>query len=213
MPGSCSKNVEAFFLPSHISNDKLLMTRSFLIVALLTTTLFASCSAPPKRQVEEPPVAAATPRYESRVRQAPNSSFNGHVVSVADGDTIVVVDDAKRSYEIRLQGIDAPEGGQAFGEGSRQNLSGLVIEKEVTVAWSKRDRYGRIVGQVSSNGRDICLEQIKAGMAWHYKYFQSEQTAEDRKLYADAEVEARASRVGLWADANPIPPWDFRRGR
>ena len=187
---------------------------SFLTVVLLTTTLCASCSVPgtQKRQVEAPPVSA-TPRYQSRVRQAPNSKFSGHVVSVADGDTIVVIDDAKRSYEIRLQGIDAPEGGQAFGDRSRQNLSGLVTEKEVTVAWSKRDRYGRIVGQVSSNGRDICLEQIRAGMAWHYKYFQSEQTAGDRNLYADAEVEARAARLGLWADANPIPPWKFRRGR
>lgn len=188
------------------------MNRSFLTVALLTTTLFASCSAPQKRQVEAPPVAAATPRYEPRVKQAPNSTFNGSVVSVADGDTIVVIDGAKRSYEIRLQGIDAPEGGQAFGDRSRQNLSGLVTEKEVTVAWSKRDRYGRIVGQVSINGADICLEQIKAGMAWHYKYYQSEQTPENRKLYADAEVEAKASRLGLWSDANPIPPWNFRRG-
>ena len=191
------------------------MSRSFLTVALLTTTLFASCSAPSTQegQVEAPPVAVATPRYESRVRQAPNSTFNGHVVSVADGDTIVVIDDAKRSYEIRLQGIDAPEGGQAFGDRSRENLSGLVADKEVTVSWFKRDRYGRIVGQVSINGADICLEQIKAGMAWHYKYFQSEQTAEDRRLYADAEVEARASRLGLWSDANPVPPWNFRRGR
>ena len=191
------------------------MTRSFLTVALLTATLFMSCYTPgtQKGQVEAPPVAGATPRYQSRVRQAPNSSFNGLVVSVADGDTIVVIDGAKRRYEIRLQGIDAPEGGQAFGDRSRQNLTGLVTEKEVTVAWFKRDRYGRIVGQVSINGRDICLEQIKAGMAWHYKYYQSEHTPEDRKLYADADVEARAARVGLWVDANPIPPWDFRRGR
>ncbi len=103
------------------------------------------------------------------------------------------------------------ESGKAFGDRSRQNLSGLVTGKEVTVAWSKRDRYGRIVGLVSINGRDICLEQIKAGMAGQYKYYQSEQTAEDRKLYADAEAGARESRLGLWTDANPIPPWDFRR--
>jgi endonuclease YncB( thermonuclease family) len=97
-------------------------------------------------------------------------------VSVADGDTIVVLNDTQRSYEIRLKGIDAPEGGQAFGDSSHQNLIDLMEGEEVSVRWSKRDRYGRIVGEVSINGRDICLEQIKAGMAWHYKYYQSEQT-------------------------------------
>jgi endonuclease YncB( thermonuclease family) len=60
--------------------------------------------------------------------------------------------------------------------------------------------------------QDVCLEQIRAGMAWHYKYYQDEQTPEDRKLYADAEDTARSSGVGLWIDPNPIPPWDFRHG-
>ena len=92
-------------------------------------------------------------------------------------------------------------------------LSDLVFSKDITIEWFKRERYGRLVGKVLVDGRDVCLDQIKAGMAWHYKYFQSEQTAEDRKLYAEAETEARESRVGLWADANPIPPWNFRRGR
>ena len=59
----------------------------------------------------------------------------------------------------------------------------------------------------------VGLEQIKAGMAWHYKYYQSEQTPEDRAFYADAEIQARASRRGLWTDASPIPPWDFRNRR
>jgi len=50
-------------------------------------------------------------------------------------------------------------------------------------------------------------------MAWDYKYYQAEQSPEDRKLYANAEDEARAMGRGLWADANPSPPWDFRHGR
>ena len=190
------------------------MTRAFLIVALLAAVPFASCSAPnTRRPPGDSPPASETPRYESKAtRTSPASTFNGRVMSVVDGDTIVVLD-AQRSYEIRLQGIDAPEGGQAFGGRSSQNLSDLIAEKEVTVTWHKRDRYRRIVGEVSINGRDICLEQIKAGMAWHYKYYQSEQTPEDRALYADAEVEARASRRGIWTDASPIAPWDFRNRR
>jgi hypothetical protein len=67
--------------------------------------------------------------------------------------------------------------------------------------------------KVLLDGRDVCLEQVRSGMAWHYKYYQAEQSPEDRKLYTDAEVEARATRRGLWTDANPTPPWDFRNGR
>ena len=189
------------------------MTRAFLTVALLAAMAFVSCSAPSTPKLRRnPPPARETPRYESKAtRTSPAATFNGRVLSVVDGDSIVVFDNAQRSYEIRLQGIDAPEGGQAFGDRSRQNLSDLIGEKEVTVTWYKRDRYGRIVGEVSINGLDICLEQIRAGMAWHYKYYQSEQTPEDRAFYADAETEARASRRGLWTDASPIPPWVFRR--
>ena len=132
---------------------------------------------------------------------------------IEDGDTITVFDATNRNYTIRLQGIDAPEGGQSFGNKSRQNLSELVGGKEVTVEWFKRDRYGRIVGKVSLDGNDVCLEQIKAGMAWHYKYYQSEQSNEDRELYANAETAARVRKQGLWSDGNPIPPWDFRRAR
>ena len=132
---------------------------------------------------------------------------------IDDGDTIMVLDGSNKSQTIRLQGIDAPEGGQGFGNRSRQNLGDLVGGKEVTVEWFKRDRYGRIVGKVSLDGNDVCLEQIKAGMAWHYKYYQSEQSNEDRELYANAETAARVRGQGLWSDANPIPPWDFRRAR
>jgi endonuclease YncB( thermonuclease family) len=135
------------------------------------------------------------------------------VVSIEDGDTIIVLVADNRTYKIRMAGIDAPEGGQAFGDRSRQILSDDIFDKQVTVEWSKTDKYRRIVGKVLLNGSDVCLEQVKAGMAWHYKYYQSEQSPEDRKLYADAEVEARAAARGLWNDVNPMPPWEFRHRR
>ena len=192
------------------------MRCAFLTGALLMTALFAACSAPSTRtrRVDASRPARATPSYESRSSQTtPASTFTGRVVNVPDGDTIVVLADDNRTHEIRLQGIDAPEGGQAFGDRSRQNLSDLIAGNEVTVTWYKRDRYKRLVGEVSINGSDICLEQINSGMAWHYKYYQSEQSAEDRAIYAEAELAARAARRGLWTDANPIPPWNFRNGR
>lgn len=133
-------------------------------------------------------------------------------MAVEDGDTIVVLDDANGIYKIRLQGIDAPEGGQAFGDRSGQNLNEMVSGKQVEIEWSKRDRYRRLVGKVRYDGNDVCLRQIKAGMAWHYKYYQNEQSVDDRELYATAENEARSARLGLWSDENPVPPWQFRRG-
>src|SRR5208337_1384487 len=70
----------------------------------------------------------------------------------------------------------------------------------------------RLVCKVILDGHDVCLEQVKAGMAWHCKQFQDEQTPADRKSYADAEDAARGAHLGLWSDAHPIPPWDFRHG-
>ena len=123
---------------------------------------------------------------------------------VADGDTITVLDSSNNQHKIRLQGIDAPEKGQAFGKASGRFLSGLVAGREVRVAWTKLDRYGRILGTVFVDGKDVNLEMLKAGLAWHYKKYDS------TPAYAQAESEARAAKRGLWADTNPIPPEQFR---
>ncbi len=138
-------------------------------------------------------------------------TLQGKVVNVADGDTITILDAQKTQHKIRLQGIDAPEKAQPFGQKSKQSLHQLVHSKQVTIDFDKKDKYGRTVGKVLLNGTDICLEQIKAGMAWHYKQYQSEQSKEDRKIYADAEVAAQTQGVGLWKDKNPTPPWEYRK--
>ena len=87
----------------------------------------------------------------------------------------------------------------------------MVFGKDVTVVYQKTDQYGRLVGKVLSDGKDINLEQVKAGMAWHYKEYQKEQTAEDRELYAKAEDEAHNARRGLWQDRDPVEPSVFRK--
>ena len=106
--------------------------------------------------------------------------FEGRVVGVQDGDTITVLDSSNANHRIRLQGIDAPEKGQAFGSRSGQNLSQTIFDRVVTIEWSKHDRYGRIVGKVTLDGRDVCLDQLRVGLAWHYKYYQIEQPLEDQ---------------------------------
>lgn len=135
----------------------------------------------------------------------------GRVVGIADGDTVTVLDSSKVQFKIRLMGIDAPEKKQAFGNKSKQSLSALVFNKQVSVQYSKQDRYGRTVGKIIVNGIDANLEQVKAGMAWHYKQYQNEQSEEDRALYAQAEVQARMEKRGLWFDAEPTPPWEWRK--
>ena len=139
------------------------------------------------------------------------STLQGKVVHIADGDTITVLDANNTQHKIRLQGIDAPEKAQPFGQKSKQSLSQMVYNKQVTVEYQKKDKYGRTVGKVVFNGLDICLEQIKLGMAWHYKQYESEQTKEDRETYAQAEHAARTQALGLWKDKNTVPPWEFRR--
>ena len=136
------------------------------------------------------------------------ATFTGQVVSVADGDTITVLDAAKVQHKIRLAGIDAPEKKQPFGNRSKESLSELVFSKTVTVETDKRDRYGREVGKVLVDGLDANLVQVLQGFAWHYKAYEREQPLIDRKAYADAETEAKAARRGLWADLAPIPPWE-----
>jgi endonuclease YncB( thermonuclease family) len=138
-------------------------------------------------------------------------TLQGRVVGIADGDTVTVLDDSNAQFKIRLMGIDAPEKSQAFGNKSKVSLSDLVFNKQVTVEYSKKDKYGRTVGKILVDGIDANLEQVKAGMAWHYKKYQNEQSVNDRSLYARAEVQARIEKRGLWFDAEPIPPWEWRR--
>lgn len=132
-------------------------------------------------------------------------SLSGRVVSVRDGDTLEVMR-AGRAVRVRLWGVDCPELAQAFGQRAKQRTSDLVFGREVRVTVVDHDRYGRLVGQVGIDGRDLGEALIQAGMAWWYRHH-----APDRRSYEQAEREARAARRGLWADGNPIAPWRYRQ--
>jgi endonuclease YncB( thermonuclease family) len=164
--------------------------------------LSSACSRPPAPARQSPARPADAPRAQT---------LAGRVVRVADGDTITVLDSSNTQHRIRLEGIDAPESHQAFGTQSKKNLSEMVFGKDVTIVYQKTDQYGRLVGKIVLEGKDINLEQVKAGMAWHYKEYQREQAPEDRELYATAEDEARNARRGLWHDADPVEPSAFRK--
>lgn len=89
-------------------------------------------------------------------------------------------------------------------------MSDLAFGKHASVETNKIDRYGRSVGVVFVDRQDVNLEQVKRGMAWHYKQYQREQSSQDQVGYAAAELEAKVAKRGLWQDATPQPPWEFR---
>lgn len=129
----------------------------------------------------------------------------GKVIGVKDGDTIVVLI-GKTTETVRLADIDCPEKKQAFGEKAKQYTTQLCFGKEVKIEGTKRDRYKRLLGIIYTGNINVNRELVKAGYAWNYKYSK-------RKDYADLEHEARDKKVGLWADKNPIAPWEFRKKR
>lgn len=140
-------------------------------------------------------------------------TLTGRVVGIADGDTLTLLDATNTQHKIRLSGIDSPEKGQPFGQACKKSLSDLAYDRAVAIESSKLDRYGRVIGKVLVNGQDVNLEQVRRGCGWHYKKYQNEQILDDRLSYNSAEESARASRVGLWADNEPMPPWDWRNAR
>ncbi len=113
-------------------------------------------------------------------------------------------------HQVRLAGIDAPEKGQAFGHVSQVHLSVLCYGKLVIADCPKVDHYGRQVCTVFIDGVDVNLAQVAAGLAWHYKRFVHEQPVHEGEAYAKAEDAARTTKVGLWQDSDPVPPWEWR---
>jgi endonuclease YncB( thermonuclease family) len=137
--------------------------------------------------------------------------LQGRVVAIADGDTITVLDAQNQQHKIRLAGIDAPEKGQPFGQVPFGHLSDLVFGKSVMLDCGKTDRYKREICIVLIDGQEANLAQVRAGMAWWYRKYQNEQTAQQRAAYEAAEAAAKAGRMGLWRDAGAVPPWEWRK--
>lgn len=137
----------------------------------------------------------------------------GKVVSVADADTITVLGKDKKRYRIRLQGIDAPEKKQAYGALCKTKMTQLLKNQRVDVEAYKRDRYKRIIAKVKLRDNDVALQMIRSGCGWHYTAYADEQSWSDQRAYAKAERDARQQQLGLWRDANPEAPWDYRRRR
>ena len=132
--------------------------------------------------------------------------LKGRAVKIADGDTFTLLVNENEQVKIRIDGIDAPEKKQDFGNRAKEYLFEMIWEKELTVNVTKKDRWGRSIGKVSTPEiQDVGLEMIKAGLAWQYRDFNHDEA------YAEAERLARENKKGLWIYKNPVRPQDFRK--
>lgn len=123
-------------------------------------------------------------------------------IGVTDGDTLTCLDEAGRQQKLGLAAIDAPEPGQPYGREARESLAELVFGKRVAVMVINRDAAGQAIGQVAVDGRDVSAAMVASGAAW------ADPTTGSR--LAPEQQQAKQARMGLWAEDNPQPPWEFR---
>ena len=126
------------------------------------------------------------------------------IKKVVDGDTVHVFYQDE-VYKIRLTEIDAPERDQPYGSNSTEYLKGLLKEGKVDVDISGTDRYGRKLGRLYWQGKDINRELVSGGYAWVY-----DQYVTDNSFYEN-QMKARNLKKGLWRDKNPLEPWNWRK--
>ena len=136
---------------------------------------------------------------------APEFDLAGRVVRVGDGDTVSLLDAGKTQHKVRLFGIDTPEQNQPYGNAAKKVLLELVGQKTVGVVVVTTDSYGRKVGTLYHDDVNINVAMVERGYAWWYQHF----APHEIKLAA-AEQQARRQRLGLWADPDPVPPWEWR---
>lgn len=129
------------------------------------------------------------------------------VVGVSDGDTITVRCGEADQQKVRLSQIDAPEKAMAYGQRSKQALSDLIYKRTVELHPAKKDRYGRTVADVLVDGQSVQWKMVADGWAHCYVQYVTDQACYG---YQDA---ARAAKRGLWADPDPVQPWEWRKAK
>ena len=154
---------------------------------------------------------------------APQSAFAGEdykykVVSVLDGDTFIATD-SNIKFRVRIAAMDAPEKGQPYGKVAQHRLKKILSGQNIAIASVDKgvDRYGRVLGQVSLNVKDVALDLIGEGLATYYRPFCKDYPADKEKYnydprpYIAAEKEARNLKKNMWSDEHATLPCEYRR--
>lgn len=134
--------------------------------------------------------------------------FTAKVITVIDGDTVMVLRGKKEKIKIRLADIDAPELAQEYGTEAQKSLADLVLKKDVKVSTKAVDDYGRLVANLSLNGMDVNAEQVRRGAAWAYVHYHNNQA------YLTLQHDAQTPLVkrGLWGKSeHPQTPAQWRK--
>jgi micrococcal nuclease len=135
------------------------------------------------------------------------TTYTAKVVSIKDGDTVVVLDSLNNQTTLRLAEVDCPEKNQPFGTKAKQFTSEQIYLKTIKYIVTDTDRYGRSIAMIyyDTDNKYLSAEILKAGLGWHYKRYSTS------KELASFEDNAKKKKMGLWIDTNPIAPWVFRK--
>lgn len=128
------------------------------------------------------------------------------VVKVLDGDTIVV-QKAGHEQTIRLVGVDTPEvesqyrqeacyGKEASQETKRLLPAGKTVMLLPDPYAGNKDKYGRLLRYVFTDGKMINAYLVDRGLAFNYIYSKTASGA----YFHSLERSARQKRVGLWSE-------------
>lgn len=134
-------------------------------------------------------------------------TLQGKIVKINDGDTYELLLPGNRMVRVRMEGIDAPEGGMPYYRVSKKYLTDMAANAVVKSVVMDMDHYDRLVCRTYLNDKELSAEMLKAGMAWHYKKYNSDER------FAQFENEARRAELGLWKEKDPVSPWIHRRLR
>jgi endonuclease YncB( thermonuclease family) len=130
----------------------------------------------------------------------------GRVISVIDGDTLVIRTPG-RDQRLDLAEIAAPVAAQPYGAAAKKALAALVQEQEIQVDLPEQGENVPVRRSVQHNGRNVSAELLRRGLAWVDR-----KNVSERRLFT-FEAQARIAKIGLWKDANAIPPWEWQEGR
>lgn len=196
------------------------MAKKFIILLNLLLAIFiVSCYQKRRDSYCVDNKSQQIANYNGRKRDSLNDTINlnkpfskgdtifAKIISIIDGDTYDAITDRKIQFRIRMEGIDAPEKGMPFFRKSMSYLKSLTVDSTyVMIVVTSIDQYKRIIAYTYLiDGRELSHEMVKAGFAWHYVEYNKEESL------AQLELESQQQKLGLWADKNPIPPWEYRK--
>jgi len=169
---------------------------SFVSVIVL---LFLACNTPDAGNT------AINEKVIERHAKSNGKFTTGRVISISDGDTFKLLNSDNRTIRVRLHGVDAPERGQDYATQAKEKLSELIFSRSVEVEEKSTDRYGRVVGIVYADNKNINEELLRSGYVWHYTQY------DKNNAWADLMKNAQKRKEGLWNKTNPTPPWQWRK--